>query len=274
MPELPEVETIRRGLLPVLLKSRMVGVRVRDGRLRVPAVEADLQQCVGQQILGISRRSKYLMFELANGRVVVIHLGMSGRLLWVSRETPFDRHDHVIFTFAKNQQLRFRDPRRFGLVVVTSEDAINDHPLFSNLGVEPLSAEFSAEYCFGLGKKSEKPIKNFLMDATKIVGVGNIYANEALFRAGHAPKKKTRRLKLPQWQVLCAEVRNVLTEAIAQGGTTLNDFFNSQGEAGYFQQSLRVYDRAGKPCVQCGQPICKIVLAGRSSFYCKTCQRP
>jgi len=273
VPELPEVETIRRGLLPHLLEKKVVAVEVRDSRLRLPVRKAELQRCIGQRIVAISRRSKYLLLELSEGDVVVMHLGMSGRVLLVPKETPFERHDHVILSLPQGRHLRFRDPRRFGLVVVVRHDEVQAHPLFVNLGVEPLSQDFTAGYCHESGKNSDKPIKNFLMDASKIVGVGNIYANEALFRAGHAPKKKTRRLKLSDWQGLCVEIRNVLNEAIAQGGTTLNDFFNSNGESGYFQQSLKVYDRAGLPCFQCGKSIIKIILAGRSSFYCKNCQR-
>lgn len=273
MPELPEVETIRRGLLPHLLKREILGVEVRNKRLRLPVEISTLRRCVGQQVIAIHRRSKYLLCEMSHGDVLVIHLGMSGRLLLVQQDLPFDRHDHVIFMLPHQRQLRFRDPRRFGLVLLLRQTEVENHPLFKNLGIEPLSPKFSAQYCYDMGKKSDKPVKNFLMDATKIVGVGNIYANEALFRAGFAPKKKTRILKISDWNVLCGEVCNVLNEAIAKGGTTLNDFFNSNGEAGYFQQSLKVYDRSGKPCFQCGEPIRKIILAGRSSFYCRKCQR-
>jgi len=274
MPELPEIETIRSGLERVLIGETIRQIKIRETRLRQPVNGAKLKKWIaGQQVTSLHRRAKYLLCELENRAHLVIHLGMSGRLLYCEKTLPLQKHDHIQFVFNNGRELRFCDPRRFGMVDAVPPGALPDYIHFLNLGPEPLSPQFTAEYLATRAKKLSRPIKNFLMDAAIVVGVGNIYASESLFRAGVNPKKPSGKLRQLEWENLARSVRETLKLAIATGGTTLNDFYNSDGEMGYFQQHLMVYDRAGELCHACKSKIRRMVQAGRSSFYCPRCQK-
>ena len=274
MPELPEVETMRRGLQRSLVGKTITRIRVRETRLRHPVNAAKLRKwALHQSFQAFERRAKYLLCQMENDAHLIVHLGMSGRLLWCGRDTPVEKHDHLQLFLDDDSELRFRDPRRFGMFDAVAPGRVERYKHFQHLGVEPLSRDFSADYFFSLSQKLSRPIKNFLMDGTRVVGVGNIYASEALFRAGIHPQKPSGKLKLDDWKNLVDSIRDVLKLAIANGGTTLNDFYNSDGEMGYFQQHLKVYDREGKNCDACGGRIKRIVQVGRSSFFCPKCQR-
>ena len=279
MPELPEVETVRRGLQRLLKGELIKGVDVRETRLRYPVDTRRLRrELPGRRVKSLGRRAKYLLIRLEEDgsreeAFLVIHLGMSGRLYFSEPgETP-QLHTHVIFSISGDRELHFRDPRRFGMVDLVPAALLDEDKRFSNLGVEPLSDECSAEYFFERSRKLRQPVKNFLMDGRRVVGVGNIYASEALFLAGVHPQRAAGRVSLKSWGRITAVVKEVLAEAIRQGGTTLNDFQGPDGTAGYFQVFLRVYGRGGEECLECGSIIRRKVLSGRSTFYCPRCQR-
>ncbi|MBI4582569.1 MAG: bifunctional DNA-formamidopyrimidine glycosylase/DNA-(apurinic or apyrimidinic site) lyase [Planctomycetes bacterium] len=274
MPELPEVETVRRGLLPHLVGRRIEAIEARVGRLRGPLDAAALREkAAGRRIEGLRRRAKYLIADLEGEAKLIIHLGMTGRLLLKPREEPPARHDHVVFHLEGGLDLRFQDARRFGLVEVLSAAELEADERFLTLGVEPLSRAASAAHFYKRSRRLKKPVKNFLMDFHHVAGIGNIYASEALFLAGIHPGRSAGGLSLERWGRLVRAVKKVLRDSIRRGGTTFRDFRNSSGEAGYFQVLLRVYDRAGEPCRRCRRPIQKKVMAGRSTFYCPSCQR-
>lgn len=273
MPELPEIETIRRALHKNIPGRKIVDLLVRDARLRWPVDEIRLRQLVvGQAVASVRRRAKYLLIHFKRESTLIIHLGMSGRLLLLAEARPFEKHDHVIFYFDDGTQLRFRDPRRFGMVDAIPPGALETYPRLAHLGVEPLAEDTLPEELFARAKNLKRPIKNLLMDATFMVGVGNIYANEALYYARIHPSTPANELALEAWQNLLAHVQTVLRNAINKGGTTLNDFVNSNGETGYFQLSLAVYGREGKPCPACGSEVERMVMVGRSTFFCPACQ--
>jgi formamidopyrimidine-DNA glycosylase len=266
VPELPEVETIRRSLEQRGLGRRIVGLEVRDTRLRTPVDLADLRARVaGATIEAVTRRSKYLLVHLRRGPVLVVHLGMSGRLDLVPEALPLAPHTHVRFQLAGGDELRFADPRRFGMLFLVDRAALGSHPRFARLGPEPLEPGFDAAYLHQRARGRRKPIKNFLMDAAIVVGVGNIYACEALHRAGVHPCTPVRRVS--------AAVCNVLQRALRHGGTTLTDYRDVDGRYGAFQYRLRVYGRDGLACRRCGRRVRRIVQAGRSTYYCPGCQR-
>ena len=274
MPELPEVETLRRSIEPFLLNQKIVDVEIRDPRLRWPVVAQDFERwAVGPKIERLSRRSKYLLWHLDNEATVVIHLGMSGRLGRYAPSEPIEKHTHVIFVLNNNLQIRYRDPRRFGLVEMSPPGELSTYPRFKNLGVEPLSDDFNAKNLKKWLKTSKKPIKNWIMDAQNVVGVGNIYANEALFKAGIRPDRPASFLTDEEQKQLVEHIKEVLKQAISKGGTTLNDFRDASGEPGFFQLVLLVYQREGELCNRCKTPIERLTLAGRSSFFCPTCQK-
>lgn len=274
MPELPEVETIRTSLEPCLVNARIVAVDIREARLRWPVVAADFSiWVVGNRIVSVTRRAKYLVWQLDNGAAILIHLGMSGRLAVFAAESWLENHTHLIFHLDNATQVRYRDPRRFGFVEVVPPEQLGTWFRFKNLGVEPLSLAFDQQFVARSLKKSKKPIKNWIMDAQNIVGVGNIYANEALFKAGIHPARPANSLKNDEQRRLVESVKSVLTAAINKGGTTLNDFRNAQSEPGFFQLDLAVYQNAGQVCGSCGAVIERIVMSGRSTFYCPSCQR-
>jgi formamidopyrimidine-DNA glycosylase len=274
MPELPEVETVRRGLHPRIVGRRFEAVEVRERRLRRQVDTARLRRGVcGRRVEDLTRRGKYLLIHLEGEQRLLIHLGMSGRLLLVPAGEPFESHVHVCFDIEGGLQLRFRDHRRFGLVEAMSSSSLNKDSRLSQLGVEPLSRACTARYFYERARGRKRPVKNFLMDARQVVGVGNIYASEALFLAGIHPLRAAGRISAPSWERLTRAVKRVLRDAIRQGGTTLSDFRDVNGEAGYFQVRLRVYGREGEDCPRCQGTIRRRVLAGRSSFYCSGCQR-
>ena len=273
MPELPEIETIRRGLGPLLVGRRVLGVEVRERRLREPIASRSLARLRGAAVTGIRRRSKYLLLDTDSGLTLLIHLGMTGQLWVADRDKPRRRHEHVVIALDDGRELRFADTRRFGLMHVVRSDRLELHPRLRGLGPEPLDGEVLGETLCRSTRGLKKPVKNFLLDTRSIAGVGNIYACEALHRARLSPRRPVGRIARPGWDRLVACLREVLNEAISAGGTTVRDFLNAEGDAGYFAVSLRVYDRKGKPCGRCAAPIRRILQAGRSTFYCARCQR-
>jgi formamidopyrimidine-DNA glycosylase len=248
-------------------------VRIAETRLRRKVDAGRLKKlALGQVIEEVDRRAKYLLCRLSNHATLILHLGMSGRILLCDEALPLERHDHVQFRLDDGRELRFRDPRRFGLVDAVANGDLQRHPLFANLGIEPFDPACTPKFLFERSRRLTKPIKNFLMDGGIVVGVGNIYANEALFRARMNPTLPAGKLSLPDWRKLLKAVHKTLELAIAAGGTTLNDFYDSDGAMGYFQQQLMVYSRDGQGCRVCRRKIKRIVQAGRSTFYCGHCQ--
>ena len=274
MPELPEVETIRRGLATRITGCQITGVRVRQPRLRQLVDTQALQKhAVGCTIERVDRRAKYLLVHLQPEYVLLLHLGMTGRL-WVGPPGQQDApHDHLIFQLGSELELRFHDTRRFGMCFLTTHADLPQHPCIRHLGPEPLSPALSATYLLERAGGLRKPVKNFLMDASVVVGVGNIYASESLFLAGMRPTREVGRLRRPHWERICTAVQQVLQAAIDNHGTTLSDYVDSEGRQGHFQNHLFVYGRAGEPCRRDGRRIQRIVQAGRSSYYCPGCQR-
>ncbi|TDU25655.1 DNA-(apurinic or apyrimidinic site) lyase [Panacagrimonas perspica] len=272
MPELPEVETIRRGIEPHVLGRRIGRVVVRDPRLRWP-VQPDLPaRLAGRRIEQAARRAKYLVLHLDNGDRLLIHLGMSGRI-WVLDPTVAPiKHDHVDIELDSGQLLRFHDPRRFGAVLLWSAGEPH-HELLRHLGPEPFDPAFHGDYLFELSRGRSAAVKNFVMDGNVVVGAGNIYAAESLFRAAIRPTRAAGKVTRAEYVELASRIREVLNEAIVRGGTTLRDFAGATGELGYFQQELYVYGREGEPCRRCGTGIRRKVIGQRSSFYCTRCQR-
>lgn len=269
MPELPEVETTRRGVEPLVLGRVLERVNVREARLRWPAeVPSELP---GQTLTGISRRAKYLLARFQTG-TLLIHLGMSGNLRVVSADTPYLKHDHIELCFAGDRALRFNDPRRFGSVLWRPGDS-EQHWLLDRLGPEPLSDAFDGAYLKRQARRKKVAVKTLLMDSQVVVGVGNIYANEALFLAGVRPTVRASRVTLAAYQRIAEEIKGVLSRAINMGGTTLRDFVKQDGNPGYFKQSLNVYGREGEPCRACGLPLVGIRLSNRATVYCKNCQK-
>jgi len=311
MPELPEVEVLRRSLEPHLAGETIAAVDVLSPALREPLDRAALESLAGRKVERLRRRAKYLLVELSGGTTLVLHLGMSGRILLVAPDVPVEPHTHLVFRLRSGRELRFRDPRRFGRAFVLPTSELPADPRFAGLGIEPLGAEGagggepgalhgatpagapgdlrepaaeagggSAQARGGLdgahlrraARGRRGPVKPFLMDAAVVVGVGNIYASEALWAAGIHPKRSVSRISAGRWDRLAAACREVLRRAIAEGGTTLNDFADGEGRSGEFQVSLAVYDREGLPCPRCATPVRRLTQAGRSTFYCPGCQ--
>lgn len=271
MPELPEVETVRRGLAPHIVGRTIERVVVRDRRLRWPIPRGFERTLAGRQIRAIDRRGKYLLVDVGDGRVI-LHLGMTGRLSLITPGRALQKHDHFDLELSGDLVLRFNDPRRFGAALWWPASQPK-HALLKHMGPEPLTDAFSAEYLSRLARRRSAPVKNFLMDGRVVVGVGNIYAVEALFRAGIRPMRQAGRVTRAEYEKLVAAVRGVLNDALAAGGTTFRDFLDSNGEPGYFVQKLFVYDRAGQPCRKCKTRIKRLVIGQRSSYYCPKCQK-
>jgi formamidopyrimidine-DNA glycosylase len=270
MPELPEVETTRRGIGPHLVGRSVTAVVVRDHRLRWPVPRGLADHLVGEPLQAVERRAKYLLLRFPTG-TVLLHLGMSGSLRIVRTTTPADAHDHVDLVFGA-QALRLRDPRRFGSIHWVSGDP-EGHPLLARLGPEPLGDAFDAAGLYAAAHRRRVAAKTLLMDSRVVVGVGNIYANEALFRAGIRPTRRSDRLTRADSARLVEAVRAVLTAAIAVGGTTLRDFVREDGSPGYFVSDLRVYGRGGETCSVCGSALKAIRLGQRATVYCPKCQK-
>jgi formamidopyrimidine-DNA glycosylase len=271
MPELPEVEITRRGLSAHLAGRTIANVVIRNGMLRWPIPKNLSSLLRGRIIISLKRRAKYLLMNCGNG-TLILHLGMSGSLRVLAADTLPDVHDHFDLVLNNGKLMRLRDPRRFGAVLWHDGDP-HTHPLLANLGPEPLEKNFDARYLFQATRKRSASIKQCIMDNHIVVGVGNIYANEALFRAGIKPQLAAGKLSLPRSEKLVAAIRATLEEAIKQGGSSLRDFVDTSGNPGYFQQNYWVYGRGGDPCSCCGSPIRQIRQGQRSSFYCVTCQK-
>ena len=270
MPELPEVETSRRGIAPWVEQQEVSDVIVRDRRLRWPVPDDIALRLSGQTIRSVDRRAKYLLFDTGAGSAM-LHLGMSGSVRIIDQDEPAGKHDHVDIRLGSGKALRFRDPRRFGSLLWAEDPS--EHALLRDLGPEPLSDDFDGEYLWHASRGRKVSIKPFIMNATIVVGVGNIYASEALYRAGIHPRRQAGRIARARMDRLATSIRSVLQRAIDAGGTTLRDFHGGDGEPGYFKQQLDVYDREGFPCRLCDTPITAVVLGQRSTYYCKTCQR-
>lgn len=270
MPELPEVETTRRGLEPLILNKIIENIAVRNARLRWPIPDT-ISAIKNQTITRIDRRGKYLILELNNDLHLIVHLGMSGSIGVLNKSTPLKKHDHFVIYFKDNAVLRFNDPRRFGCILLTDDNPLT-HPLLASLGPEPLSHDFNAQWLKQKANSRMVAVKNFIMNAQVVVGVGNIYASEALFKAGIHPKRAASRISLRRYGFLVQAIKDVLHDAIRSGGTTLRDFSQSDGKPGYFQQQLNVYGRVNQACVMCSHPIKKTCIGQRSSYYCPKCQ--
>lgn len=272
MPELPEVETTRRGLAPYCVGAFIDRVIVRESRLRWPVPAALSDRIAGAQVQSLDRRAKYLIMRLDSDSALLIHLGMSGYIRVVPRATPPQKHDHIDLVFSNDRCLRFHDPRRFGSVHLIDEPA-ESHALLSKLGPEPFDDRFDGAYLYAIADKRRLAVKSFIMDSHIVVGVGNIYATEALHRAGIHPGRSAGRISQRRYDRLAASIQAVLSEAIEAGGTTLRDFARSDGQPGYFQQSLDAYGRGGTTCPRCGRTMRSTRLAQRATVYCPGCQR-
>jgi len=270
MPELPEVETTRRGVSPYCRGAQVRDLVVREPRLRWPVPQGLREQVVGQVIEAVERRGKYLLFRTAAGSLLV-HLGMSGSLRVVDTAQAPGRHDHIDIQLQSGAALRYHDPRRFGCFLWLGP--AEQHPLLTHLGPEPLSEKFDGDYLYGRSRGRSCAIKSFIMDGKVVVGVGNIYANEALFLSGIHPRRAAGRISRARCLVLADYIKQVLTSAIEQGGTTLRDFVGGDGRAGYFAQQLYVYGRAGEACKRCGGRLRESRQAQRTTVFCVTCQR-
>ena len=270
MPELPEVETTRRGLAPHVEGRRITGVVLRRPDLRWPIPAEVARELPGQAVLGVRRRAKYLLLDTAPGSAL-LHLGMSGMLRVLPGKTPVETHDHVDLALDSGRVLRFTDPRRFGCLLW--QPAGQTHELLAGLGPEPLSDAFDGDYLFERSRGRKAPVKTFLMDQAIVVGVGNIYAAESLFRAGIAPARAAGSVSRERYGRLATAVKAILAHAITRGGTTLRDFLSPDGAPGYFEQELSVYGREGEPCRTCGRRLRDGRLGGRATAWCPGCQR-
>ena len=273
MPELPEVETVRRAMERHLLGAGISEVWTSRKRLREPLPRARLASMVGDRFIRATRRAKFLLLELDSSRTLLVHLGMTGNLLFRDQR---EFHDHVVISLDRSKQgtskLVFSDPRRFGMILLLEPDELEDCRYLQRIGPEPLSTAFDVNYMWSVCRARARPIKNVLLDGHVVAGIGNIYASEALFRAGIRPAIRAGRLSKKRGAVLVEQIKAVLRQAIRQGGTTVSDYLGS-GDGGRFQQQLAVYGRTDENCMVCETPVRSQVLAGRSSFYCPECQR-
>ncbi|MEM7021480.1 MAG: bifunctional DNA-formamidopyrimidine glycosylase/DNA-(apurinic or apyrimidinic site) lyase [Pseudomonadota bacterium] len=271
MPELPEVETTMRGMAARLRGRRITALEQRRPDLRFPLPERLPQRLVGRRLVGFGRRAKYILAELDRNETMLLHLGMSGRLLLDG--PPAGPHEHLTFGFDDGSVLRFVDPRRFGMLDLTRTSELAQHPRLAQLGLEPLEPDFDGAALAGALAKSMSPLKVALMDQRRVVGVGNIYACESLYRARLSPRRMAGGLRPAQSRRLADAIRDVLTEAIGAGGSSLRDYMQADGELGVFQNAFAVYDREGLPCPRCGRAIVKLVQANRATYMCSRCQR-
>lgn len=271
MPELPEVETSRRGIEPHLLNKTISSITIRQHKLRWPIPKNLPTLATGQKIREVCRRAKYIYLKLDNGNII-IHLGMSGSLRICSKKTQAEKHDHIDITVSNNKILRLRDPRKFGCVLWEPKD-INEHKLIKPLGPEPLELTFDTEYLYNKANNRRCSIKALIMNSHIVVGVGNIYASEALFRAGVNPKREAGKISRVRLNKIVDAIKLTLEAAIKEGGTTLRDFTGISGQPGYFAQKLLVYGREGEKCTVCNKPVKQFTQHARSTFYCPNCQR-
>jgi len=271
LPELPEVETTRRGIEPHIKGCKVNKLVIRQAQLRWPISEELSSTLPGEKIIDVQRRGKYLLLRSSQG-TLIIHLGMSGSLRVLSSKISPAKHDHVDLVLGNGKLLRYNDPRRFGCWLWQAGDP-QQHPLLASLGPEPLGDEFTPDYLWQRSRGRSAPVKTFIMDSHIVVGVGNIYANEALYMAGINPRRKAKNVSRLRYIALVDSIKTVLTRAIQVGGTTLRDFTNSNGDPGYFKQSLQVYGRGGQACRKCGKELQEIRLGQRSTVYCANCQK-
>lgn len=271
MPELPEVETTRRGIEPHIKAQKITKIVIRQASLRWPISLTIAKEISNQVIKRVDRRGKYLLIHLSKG-TLIIHLGMSGSLRIIPKMTAPEKHDHFDLLLANDFCLRFTDPRRFGCLLWTP-DHPDLHPLLRHLGPEPLSSNFTGAYLYQLSRQRKTAIKNFIMDSHVVVGVGNIYANEALFQAGINPKRKSGSISANDYEKIVTSIKQVLTAAIQHGGTTIRNFVGSDNKPGYFKQKLYVYGRGGLACKRCNNLLIELRLGQRSTVYCKNCQQ-
>ena len=273
MPELPEVETTLRGVKPYLDQAIISKFIVRNTSLRWPVPAKQLSKLVGQKVLNVERRAKYLLIHTRAG-TILLHLGMSGSLRVLDSGTVHAKHDHIDIELNDTKVLRFNDPRRFGCcLLIDPSDNVASHKLIRSLGPEPLSNDFTGKHLFLKSRKRSRAIKNFIMDGNVVVGVGNIYASESLFLAGIRPTMQAGKISQIRYQRLSEVIKDVLSKAIKAGGTTLNDFSQADGKPGYFKQELQVYGRAGEACCVCETEIKSMIIGQRNTFYCRNCQR-
>jgi formamidopyrimidine-DNA glycosylase len=281
MPELPEVETVRRGLIPAMEGKRILSVETRRKDLRFPFPANFNQRIEGARVKRLGRRAKYLVGELSTGEALIMHLGMTGRFSISGKKTAKfhheageeEKHDHVVFDMQGGARIVFNDARRFGFMDLWPLDDLDHYSGFECMGPEPISNEFSGAYLEEAFEGKKAPVKAALLDQRVVAGLGNIYVCEALFRAGINPKKLAGAIKRDRLETLAKEIRDVIDEAIAAGGSTISDFGTPDGELGYFQHRFRIYDREGKACMICRKPVKRIVQSGRSTFWCSSCQR-
>ena len=274
MPELPEVETICRGLAKTLIGHKFARVQTFRDNLRFPFPKDFCKSLEGHKITAIERRAKYILINLDNGTTLIVHLGMSGRIVVHNNlRNKHDKHDHVIFQTDTGKEIVFNDPRRFGMMDIANSNETNIHKVIKDLGLEPLKNSFDGKALHELLKNRKVPVKLAIMNANLVVGVGNIYACESLFRSHILPARPASSLSLKECDTLASDIKIVLAEAIEAGGSTLKDYVAASGEAGYFQHNFKVYGREGQACVVCGHEIKRIVQGGRSTFFCSTCQK-
>jgi len=274
MPELPEVETVRRGLEPNIKGKKINDIILRRKDIRIPIPEDLSESFSGNIIKSVGRRSKYLLLDAGLEDYLIIHLGMSGKLLYHAEEnTDYLKHDHVIINFEDKSSIVFNDARRFGLVTTANIAELGEHKLFKHLGPEPLTGDFTAEYLKNKFKKKNVAIKQAIMDSKNLVGVGNIYAAESLFRSKINPITPANKVSFPKLKLLTENIKQVLEAAIESGGSTLRDYVRSDGDVGYFQHNFNVYGKENEPCLICATNIKRIVQQGRSTFYCPKCQK-
>ena len=269
MPELPEVEVSRLGISPHLVGERIENIVVRERRLRWP-IPMEIEQAIGQTVSAVRRRAKYLLIDTAPGSIV-LHLGMSGKLRVIDAGTPVKKHDHLDIVLGSGRCLRLNDPRRFGACLWQQPDETLSQ--LARLGPEPLTDAFDGEHLFSKSRTRQMPVKSLIMDNPVVVGVGNIYASEALFMAGIDPRRAAGRISRKRYLLLAECIKQVLAKAISQGGTTLKDFTQSDGKPGYFAQQLTVYGRAGEPCMRCDGVVKSKVIGQRNTYFCTRCQR-
>jgi formamidopyrimidine-DNA glycosylase len=273
MPELPEVETICRGLRPHLAGRRILTVRVLERRLRCLIDRNLAQRLAGKTILGVERQAKYILIALSGDIVWLYHLGMSGKLIHVDPRTPRQKHDHIVVSLDTGQELRYHDPRRFGLSMVVGADKLHDLPQLKHLGLDPFDARFTGSYLYSFTRRSERRIRDLLLDQQIVAGLGNIYANEVLARVGVRPTTRAWRLNRPKVDAIAAMISQVLDEAIRWCGTSFSDYRDADDRFGEFQNHLRVYDREGELCRICPGAIKRVAIGNRSAFYCPSCQK-